>query len=59
MKRKWCLQRQFVERRDGQRRWDNAYQLLMEITADASESSTSVQAQTDVVCKTDLPGESL
>ena len=57
MKRKWCLQRQFVERQDGQRRWDKAYQLLMEMTKDVSEPSDSAQTQAEVASKVDLSGE--
>ena len=57
MKRKWRLQRQFVERQDGRRRWDKAYQLLIEMTAEASELSDSSGAQAEVVGKADLPGE--
>jgi hypothetical protein len=29
MKRKWQVHRSVVERSDGQRRWDRAYQLLL------------------------------
>lgn len=57
MKHKWCIQRQFVECQDGQRRWDKAYQLLMEMTKEASEPSDSAQAQAEVASKVDLPGE--
>ncbi len=29
MKRKWQVRRELVERADGQRRWDRAYQLIL------------------------------
>lgn len=57
MKRKWCLQRQFVERQDGQRRWDKAYQLLMEMTKDVSEPSDSAPTQAEFVRTVDVSGE--
>ena len=30
MRHQWCLCRTFQEHQDGQRRWDRAYQLLLE-----------------------------
>ena len=33
MKRQWTIHRQTQEYPDGQRRWDQAYQLLLEIAA--------------------------
>ena len=59
MKRKWRLQRQFIERQDGQRRWDKAYQLLMEMTAETPVAAAALQNQADVVDKANLSGESL
>ena len=47
MKRKWQVRRSVVERSDGQRRWDIAYQLLvcwaMEPTDDPLPDSISNQ----------------
>ena len=45
MKHKWSLKRQFVEQGDGQRRWDKAYQLLMQVTAMPKENTAASQAQ--------------
>lgn len=33
MKRNWSVKRDLVEHDHGQRRWDQAYQLLMQITS--------------------------
>lgn len=45
MKRNWTLTRQFVEQKDGQRRWDKAYQLLMQMTTVPNEDTARVQAE--------------
>jgi hypothetical protein len=45
MQRKWGLKRQFVERDDGQRRWDKAYQLLVQVTAVPQEGTAAFQAE--------------
>jgi hypothetical protein len=45
MKRKWNLKRQFVEQDDGQRHWDKAYQLLMQMTTAPKEDTAILQAE--------------
>jgi hypothetical protein len=45
MKRKWSLKRQFIEQDDGQRRWDNAYQLLLPIAVVPKDDTVSIQAE--------------
>jgi hypothetical protein len=54
MKRKWDLKRQFVEQDDGQRRWDKAYQLLMQMTAVPKEDTATFQSE--VVAEEKSPG---
>ena len=57
MKRNWTLTRQFVEQQDGQRRWDKAYQLLMQMTTIPNEDT--VRGQAEVVSEVKFSGESL
>lgn len=45
MKRKWSLKRQCVERNDGQRRWDQAYQLLIQMTPAPEKNTGRFQAE--------------
>lgn len=45
MKRNWSLTQQFVEQKDGQRRWDKAYQLLMQMTIDPNKDTARIQAE--------------
>jgi hypothetical protein len=57
MKRKWSLNQQFVEQDDGQRRWDKAYQLLMQLT-DVPKADT-VTSQAEIVSQKKSSGASL
>lgn len=45
MKRKWSFKRQFVGQDDGHRRWDKAYQLLMQMTPVPQEDTATFQAE--------------
>ncbi len=45
MKRKWSLKRQCVERNDGQRRWDQAYHLLIQMTPAPKKDTGRFQAE--------------
>lgn len=45
MKRNWSLTQQFVEQKDGQRRWDKAYQLLMQMTIVPNKHTARIQAE--------------
>lgn len=45
MKRNWTLKRQLVEQQNGQRRWDSAYQLLMQWTVAPSQGQAPFQAE--------------
>ncbi len=47
MKRQWKLRRQVVEYPDGQRQWDRAYLLLLEIahSVEANQTQTSPEVQ--------------
>jgi hypothetical protein len=45
MKRKWSLKRQFIEQDDGQRRWDNAYQLLLPMAVVPKDDTARIQSE--------------
>jgi len=45
--RQWKTTRQFLERPDAQRRWDRAYQYLVQWTADPMSSPVPERVQID------------
>jgi hypothetical protein len=45
MKRQWISKRQLIEREDGQRRWDVAYQLLMQWSERSGEPEDGSEAE--------------
>ena len=57
MKRNWILTRQFVEQQDGQRRWDKAYQMLIQMTTIPNEDT--VRGPAEVVFQEKNSGEFL
>ena len=57
MKREWNCKRELIERKDAQRRWDRAYQLLVKLAADSLASSASAQAPAKVASKSDISGD--
>lgn len=59
MKREWNCRRELIERKDAQRRWDRAYQLLIKIAADSLASSMSPKDQTEVTPTADISGDLL
>ena len=46
VKHEWRVQRELTESLDGQRRWDRAYQLLLEWAATDDRSPSSVLSET-------------
>ena len=59
MKREWNCRRELIERKDAQRRWDRAYQLLIKIAADSLASSISSKDQAEVTPTADISGDLL
>ena len=59
MKREWNCKRELIERKDAQRRWDQAYQLLVKVAAETLVSSASDQDQAEVTSNLDLSGDLL
>ena len=57
MKREWNCRRELIERKDAQRRWDRAYQLLIKIAADSLSLSISSEDQAEVAPTTDISGD--
>lgn len=57
MKREWNCRRELIERKDAQRRWDRAYQLLIKIAADSLASSISSKDQAEVAPTADILGD--
>jgi hypothetical protein len=53
MNRTWQVQREIVPHPDGQRRWDQAYQLLLRWADDArtAQPPTSIQEDDDADCR--------
>ena len=57
MKREWNCRRELTERKDAQRRWDRAYQLLIKIAADSLALSISSEDQAEVAPTADISGD--
>lgn len=57
MKRQWNLKRQLIEQDDGQRRWDQAYQLLIRLTMTSNADSAPSQGE-EVTCEVTSSGVS-
>jgi hypothetical protein len=45
MKRQWKIQRKKKEYPDGQKRWDRAYQLVLEIARSVEETQTPMKLE--------------
>ena len=54
MKREWNYRRGLIERKDAQRRWNRAYQLLIEVAVDSLALSISPKDQAEVTPTADI-----